>query len=145
MKIDRLLLLPVLLIVSACGSPPPLLTIQVNNINARVEVAATSYQREQGLMYRQRLEKDQGLLMIFPKAQQVSLWMLNTPIPLEVGFFNGQGKLLAISLMQPDGGKQLYHSPPDTLYALEMNSGWFERYGLLPGAQLKLPEPIPAE
>lgn len=91
-------------------------------------------------MYRQRLEKDQGLLMVFEEPQQVSLWMLNTSIPLDVGYFGQQGKLLATTQMLPDGGKQLHHSPPETLYVLEMNCGWFNRYGLKPGSRLTLPE-----
>ncbi|MCW8943392.1 MAG: DUF192 domain-containing protein [Sedimenticola sp.] len=137
-------LLLVLLLLSACG-PSPQMTIQVNNINALVEVASTPQQREKGLMYRQQLPKDQGLLMIFPEPQQISLWMLNTPIPLAVGFFNKQGRLLKISVMFPDGGKTLHHSPPETLYVLEMNQGWFERYGLELGAQLHLPTPVQAK
>jgi uncharacterized membrane protein (UPF0127 family) len=128
-----------LFLLSGCGSPQ-LGTIQVNNINAYVELAVTPEQREQGLMYRRQLEKDQGLLMVFEAPQQVSLWMLNTLIPLDVGYFNQQGELLATTQMLPDGGKQLHHSPPETFYVLEMNRDWFNRYGLKPGARLTLPK-----
>ncbi|MCW8891324.1 MAG: DUF192 domain-containing protein [Sedimenticola sp.] len=141
MKNHSVSLLLVLLLVVSCG-PAPLVTVRVNNINALVEIASTPQQRERGLMHRDQLPKDQGLLMVFAQPQEVSLWMLNTPLPLAVGFFNGQGRLLKTAEMLPDGGKTLYHSPPETLYVLEMNQGWFERYGLEPGAQLHLPAPV---
>ncbi|WP_275096345.1 DUF192 domain-containing protein [Sedimenticola hydrogenitrophicus] len=120
-------------------------SLLVDNINARVEVAASPKARQRGLMYRESMGKDEGLLMIFPEPQEVSLWMLNTRIPLDVGFFDDQGVLRAVVSMQPDGGKQLYHSPPDTRYALEMNRGWFARYALAPGARLKLPYAMTGE
>lgn len=140
-KNHSVFLLLLVLLLSACDSPP-LMTIKINNISALVEVATTAQQRETGLMHRQQLLKDQGLLMVFPNPQQVSLWMLNTPLPLAAGFFNKQGQLLKTIQMQPDGGKTLHQSPPETLYILEMNLGWFERYGLEPGAQLHLPSPV---
>ncbi|WP_260291891.1 DUF192 domain-containing protein [Sedimenticola hydrogenitrophicus] len=120
-------------------------SLLVDNINARVEVAASPKARQRGLMYRESMGKDEGLLMIFPEPREVSLWMLNTRIPLDVGFFDDQGVLRAVVSMQPDGGKQLYHSPPRTLYALEMNRGWFARYALAPGAHLKLPYAMTGE
>lgn len=120
-------------------------TVQVNNISARVDVAATPGQRQHGLMYRESLGRDEGVLMIFPEPQEVSLWMLNTRLPLDVGFFDRHGVLQSVMSMQPDGGERLYHSPPETLYALEMNRGWFDRYALRPGACLKLPYPMTGE
>lgn len=132
------------LLLAGCWESPEV-TVQVGHINAWVEVAASANRRQVGLMHRESLEKDQGLLMVFPEPQEVSMWMLNTRIPLDVGFFDQQGVLRSVLQMQPDGGKQLYHSPPQTLYALEMNQGWFSRYALVPGARLKLPYAITGE
>ncbi len=129
-----LILMPVWLL-TAC-QPMPKVTIAVGHVNVLVEVATTEEQRQRGLMYRHRLGLDEGLLMVFPEPQEVSLWMLNTWIPLDVGFFDRQGRLLTVLSMQPDGGQTLHHSPPDTRYALEMNQGWFSRYRLEPGAFL---------
>lgn len=120
-------------------------TVQVNNSAARVEVAANPRQRQRGLMYRETLGRDEGLLMIFAQPQEISLWMLNTRVPLDVGFFDQQGVLRLVLSMQPDGGERLYHSPPETLYALEMNQGWFERNALGPGARLQMPYAIHGE
>lgn len=141
-------LFPLLMLATALLAgclEPRRVTVQVSNINAQVEVAATPKERQRGLMHRAALGKDEGLLMVFPLPQEVSLWMLNTPIPLDVGFFDDQGVLRAVVSMEPDGGKQLHHSPPDTRYALEMNRGWFARYALAPGVRLKLPHAITGE
>ncbi|WP_428604075.1 DUF192 domain-containing protein [Sedimenticola sp.] len=142
--VNYLLLLLFIMLLSACSPSSPV-TVQVDNVNARVEVASTPNQRQRGLMHRQSLGKDEGMLMVFPTPQEVSMWMLNTKVPLDVGFFDQQGVLRSVVQMQPDGGKQLYHSPPQTLYALEMNRGWFDRYALVPGARLKLPYALTAE
>ena len=117
---------------------PQQVTIQVDNINARVELAESAEARQRGLMFRRSLGRDEGLLMIYPKPGKVSLWMLNTPIPLDVGFFDQDRVLRQVITMQPDGGKTLHHSPPDTRYALEMSAGWFAHYRLVPGARLHL-------
>ncbi len=138
-------LMAMLVILLAGCREPRQVTVQVDNVNARVEVAVTPQQRQHGLMYREFLGKDQGMLLIFPEPQAVSLWMLNTPIPLDVGFFDRQGVLRSVMRMQPDGGDRLYHSPPGILYALEMNRGWFDHYALRPGAHLKLPQPMTGE
>lgn len=139
-----LILLSITLLLAGCLEFRRV-TVQVNNINARVEVAASPRQRQRGLMYRETLGKDEGMLMVFAEPQEVSLWMLNTRLPLDVGFFDRQGVLQAVVSMQPDGGERLYHSPPETLYALEMNRGWFDHYALRPGARLKLPYAMAGE
>ena len=111
--------------------------VQVGDAQAIVEVAVSEEQRQRGLMYRRWLGQDEGLLMVFPQPQEVSLWMLNTRIPLDVGFFNQQGMLTSVLQMEPDGGRTLHHSPPATRYALEMNRGWFRRHRLQPGDLLQ--------
>ncbi|MCW8908974.1 MAG: DUF192 domain-containing protein [Sedimenticola sp.] len=112
--------------------------IQVGDAQAIVLLAESEEQRQRGLMHRRWLGQDEGLLMIFPGPQEVSLWMLNTRIPLDVGFFDQRGVLTAVLQMEPDGGRTLHHSPPATRYALEMNRGWFQRHRLQPGVRLRL-------
>lgn len=143
LKRCRLSLLVALLVALLAGCrEAERVTIRVNGVAARVEVAATPDTRQFGLMYREQLGADEGLLMVFAEPREVSLWMLNTPLPLDVGFFDQQGVLQAVLAMQPDGGERLYRSPPGTLYALEMNQGWFERNALEPGVSLRLPHNI---
>jgi hypothetical protein len=136
------ILLPLLL--AACGERD-LLSIQVGEAAAEVEVARTPEQRMQGLMGRRELAPDQGMLLVFPEEKILQLWMLNTEIPLDVGFFDADGVLLHHLGMFPDGGRKIYSSDAPAVYALEMNLGWFERRNLQVGARLHLPSPIAAE
>jgi uncharacterized membrane protein (UPF0127 family) len=95
-----------------------------------------------GLMQRQDLGRDEGMLLVFPAPRVQQIWMLNTPIPLDAGFFDADGVLLNTVSMSPDGGRTIHESTGPAIYALEMNIGWFERNGLSPGARLNLPLPI---
>lgn len=135
----RRLLLLALVALSLWGCQGSRLAlIQVGSAQAIVLLAESEEQRQRGLMHRRWLGQDEGLLMIFPEPREVSLWMLNTRIPLDVGFFDQQGVLTAVLQMEPDGGRTLHHSPPATRYALEMNRGWFRRHRLQPGVRLRL-------
>lgn len=129
--------------LGGCGDHERL-RIKVGDRAARVEIANTPEARRQGLMHRKLLGEDQGMLFVFPGEQVLQMWMLNTLIPLDAGFFDADGVLLNQVSMLPDGGSRIYRSAGPAHYVLEMNSGWFERAGIAPGALLRLPRPIEA-
>jgi uncharacterized protein len=85
------------------------------------------------------------LLLVFPEQKIIRLWMLNTSLPLDAGFFDRDGVLVGTVYMKPDGGKRIHRSPAPAVYALEMNRGWFERNGIRPGARLQLPHKVQGE
>lgn len=138
------LLALILLLLSGCNEPERI-SIQVGNINAKVEVAALPEIRRKGLMGRAHLGKDEGMLLVFPREKLLQMWMLNTLIPLDVGFFDSRGLLLNMVTMEPDGGKEIHKSTGLAIYALEMNKGWFSRHGIQPGVTLQLPYAIQGE
>jgi uncharacterized membrane protein (UPF0127 family) len=138
-----ILLLLSLLLPAGCGSDG-LMQIRVGDADARVSVADTDEERREGLMHREKLGRDEGMLLVLPQPRRMRLWMLNTHIPLDVGFFDAAGVLRQIVSMEPDGGRRIHASAEPVSYALEMNRGWFDRYGLRPGAQLQLAHPIEA-
>ncbi|MBW7857600.1 MAG: DUF192 domain-containing protein [Leptonema sp. (in: Bacteria)] len=119
--------------------------ISVGHATAEVEVAATPETRERGLMYRAKLDDNQGMLFVFAEEHTLVFWMKNTLIPLDIGFFDAQGLLLSVERMKPDNGATTYRSPSAALYALEMNQGWFDKNNILKYAQLKLPYEIIGE
>jgi uncharacterized membrane protein (UPF0127 family) len=103
------------------------------------EIADTNARREHGLMFRERLLNDAGMLFIFPYPQRVSFWMKNTLIPLSIGYFGEDQVLREIHEMTPAvmGEKmpRTYPSEVDILYALEMPKEWFKHNGIKPGAR----------
>lgn len=121
-----------------------LMEIEIGSTKAVVELASDPEARRKGLMGRTQLGQDQGMLMVYPSPSILDIWMLNTAIPLDVGFFDAQGRLVNIASMLPDGGKQIYTSMLPSVYALEMNMGWFARHGLKPGVKLQLPYSVQA-
>jgi len=131
----------ILALLAGCNESE-LVDIRVDGVGAWVEIADTDERRRKGLMQRQDLGQDEGMLLVFPTPRVQQIWMLNTPIPLDAGFFDADGVLLNIASMSPDGGRTIHASKGPAIYALEMNIGWFERNGIRSGARLNLPFPI---
>jgi hypothetical protein len=141
--------LPILAIVLSACSPdkaPPLavatvdtwLLLSIDEIPFEAQIAVSAGEQRDGLMHRESLPKDGGMLFPYPAERQVAFWMANTPIPLDIGFFNRNGVLLEIHRMVPyDTNRTVSHSV-EVQYALEMSSGWFSSNGLFPGARLDL-------
>ena len=132
-----------LLALQGCDSERVI--VHVDDVPARVELALTEDERALGLMHREAMGQDEGMLLVMPRPRVIRIWMLNTRIPLDVGFFDETGRLLNVASMAPDGGEKIHRSAAPALYALEMNLGWFRRHGIEPGAPLRLPGPVVAE
>ncbi len=128
----------VLALLAGCNESE-LVEIRVDGVSAWVEIADTDERRRRGLMQRQDLGRDEGMLLVFPTPRVQQIWMLNTPIPLDAGFFDADGVLLNTVSMSPDGGRTIHESMGPATHVLEMNIGWFERNALRPGARLNLP------
>ena len=109
----------------------------------QAEVAATEAQREQGLMYREKMPANAGMLFIFGNPATQCMWMKNTPLPLSVAFIDADGKITNIEDMQPHTLDS--HCSAKTVpvrYALEMHLGWFKQRNIKPGMSIgNLPAP----
>lgn len=66
------------------------------DISFKVEVPQTQEERAKGLMSRERLAADEGMLFLHSKPTAVAMWMKNTPLSLDMIFCNEKGKILAI-------------------------------------------------
>lgn len=98
----------------------------------QAEVAATEAQREEGLMFRQALGPNQGMVFLFGSPAGVCMWMKNTLIPLSVAFMDSDHKIINIEDMQAQTLNSHCAKKPAT-YALEMNLGWFKQKNIKPG------------
>jgi uncharacterized membrane protein (UPF0127 family) len=100
-----------------------------------VEVAATPAARSQGLMFRETLPEDHGMLFIWPREQRIAMWMKNTAIPLSVAFIDREFRILNIADMEPFSTR-IHASSAPALFALEVQRGWFARNGISAGDTL---------
>ena len=106
--------------------------IKVGAHSLNVEIAANDPQRSQGLMYREKLGKEDGMLFIFDEPAYHSMWMKNTLIPLSVAFVDGEGRILNILDMEPQTLDAHMAAGP-ARYAIETNQGWFAQRKVKPG------------
>jgi uncharacterized membrane protein (UPF0127 family) len=114
-----------------------------NAATVTVEIAATTTERQQGLMFRQEMAEDAGMLFLFPTDARGGFWMRNTYIPLDIAYIGGDGRVQEIRAAQPLDETNLVPAQPYR-YVLEVNQGWFERHGMGIGARVELPEELPA-
>ena len=99
-------------------------TVKVGAHPLKVEVVQSDDERSRGLMFRQKLGRDDGMLFIFDEPAYHSMWMKNTLIPLSVAFIDAQGTILNILDMEPQTLDSHVSAGP-SIYAIETNKGWF--------------------
>jgi uncharacterized protein len=106
----------------------------------QVEVAADDATRQQGLMYRDRLASDHGMLFFFPQAGNYPFWMKNTLIPLDMIWIDDQKRIAHVANnVQPCKADPCPSVPPnaDARYVLELAAGVAARHGLANGQTLR--------
>ncbi len=122
--------------------------IQVGSVNLTVELADTDEKRRLGLMYRQSLPEDQGMLFVFPRSEILNFWMKNTFIPLSIAFIDEDFKIVDIQDMQPVTSilerPRSYQSKTRALMALETNQGWFKKNKIDSGETITVPKDSPS-
>lgn len=111
---------------SSCTASNEIHEIKVNGKSAYVEIAPTKEKRARGLMHREKLDKDHGMLFIFPQDKSLSFWMKNTKIPLSIAFINSNGVIIQIDSMLPNS-LNTHKSKEKVRYALEMEKDWFRK------------------
>ncbi len=101
-------------------------------VDVTVEIADTPKEREKGLMYRENLDQDHGMLFAFKEPQMLSFWMRNTKIPLEIMFFDERGRFINAYEMQPCTQEPCptYDSEEVAQYALEVSKNFRVDHGI---------------
>ena len=121
----------------------PLIDLTAGFHRIEAEVAANQANRQRGLMMRERMAANHGMLFVFPQAERHCMWMRNTLLPLSVAFLDDQGRILNIEDMQPQTENNHCAVAP-ARFALEMNRGWFAGKGIKPGQRIGGLEKAPA-
>lgn len=127
-----------LLAQSGTGRPQqtlPKIKIQAGIHLIQAEVANTPQTQAMGLMYRQSLPLNGGMLFVFKQPQAHCFWMQNTPLPLSIAFIADDGTIVNIAKMKPLATASHCAEKP-VRFALEMEQGWFDRKGFSAGSKL---------
>lgn len=98
-----------------------------------VEIAETEAQRERGLMFRQRLPQDRGMLFDFGKPKPVAMWMKNTYIPLDMLFIRADGTIAYIAENTVPKSLDAIGVQEPVLAVLELAAGTAKRIGIRAG------------
>ncbi len=112
-----------------------------DGVELTVELARTAGERSRGLMFREELAEDGGMLFVFPEDTEAGFWMRDTLIPLSIAFIAADGTIVDIQDMEPLSTE--LHRPPERYrYALEVNQGWFQQNGFDVGDQVEIPDSV---
>lgn len=99
------------------------------------QVALTPWQRQIGLMFRQTMPQQEGMIFVFEEANQQCFWMKNTLLPLTAAFVANDGTIVNMADMKPQTTDSHCSTQP-VRYVLEMNQGWFAKRGIKAGTKL---------
>ncbi len=108
------------------------MTLSIKDAKLKVEIADSPLKRAAGLMYRDSLPEDAGMLFVFLAPEKVSFWMKDTKISLSIAFIDAGGVIKEIADMQPNDMTPVT-SKNKVIYALEANLGWFKEHKIKAG------------
>jgi uncharacterized membrane protein (UPF0127 family) len=123
-------------LVFAARAGLPVVELSAGMHRIRAELADTFADRMRGLMHREKLAQNSGMLFVFDAPEVQCMWMKNTRIPLSVAFLDETATIINIEDMQPHT-ENSHCSKRPARYALEMERGWFADRGIKPGAKLR--------
>ena len=122
--------------------------VSIGDVRFQVWVAQANDEREKGLMF---VEADQmeptedgaqrGMLFVFEQERNLSFYMKNTIIPLDIAFARTDGTIVKIHTMVPLD-ESSYWSGSSARYALEVNAGLFAEYDIEEGDQIVIPSEL---
>jgi uncharacterized membrane protein (UPF0127 family) len=117
-----------------------------SGIPIQAEIADTPQKRATGLMYRDHLKKDHGMLFVFNEPQAWTFWMKNTKIPLDLIWMDGKKRVIYIERNVPictrtDETCPQYRPNDDALYVLEIAGGTVDQYKIEKGSKLQFSQP----
>ena len=122
------------------ASVQPLEIVTKNGVQVfSVEMATTEQEKETGLMYRKELPDGRGMLFDFSPEQQISMWMKNTYIPLDMIFIRADGRILRIAENTEPQSTRIISSGGLAKGVLEVIAGTAKKYGIEPGDRVAHP------
>ena len=127
----------------SAGQPQRLATatIRVGDMPLVVEVANTPAEQHKGMMFRPRLGPDEAMLFIFPRDDNLSFWMKNTYVDLDLAFIASDGEIVQIEHPKAFDAEPVYSRQP-ARFALELPAGWLAAHGIGVGTRITIPPKV---
>ncbi|MFH1393733.1 MAG: DUF192 domain-containing protein [Candidatus Micrarchaeota archaeon] len=106
-----------------------------SEVIVNVEIADTQLKKMRGLMFRESMPENDGMLFVFGSPGTYSFWMVNTSIPLDAIYFSSDGQVVDVISMEPCGAFKCptYAPKAQAQYVLEVNRGFAEKHGIAAG------------
>lgn len=120
-----------------CGPEASVVFAVEGSPRLSIEVARTPEERGRGLMGRESLPADGGMLFVYQQLSHSRFWMKNTLVPLSIAFIAADGTILGILDMEPQTEESHGIDEP-YMYALEANQGWFEEHDVETGQHAEI-------
>ena len=136
-------ILPLLFVIVGCGRAPalPTVSMRIGGQSFTLELATTESEQELGLMHRDHLDADAGMLFIFPDSAVRTFWNHDVSFPLDLIFLDSSGRIVSIKRMEKFSDLDV-SSDVAAKYAIELNAGTAANLGLKTGDVLSIPPPI---
>ncbi|MBD3303903.1 DUF192 domain-containing protein [Candidatus Woesearchaeota archaeon] len=133
----KTILIPLLFALIACTSRP---CVEIGDTKVSVEVPETPAEMARGLMHREHLGENDGMLFVFDEERKHGFWMKNTLIPLDMVFINSENTIVDILTAEPCEKEPCKNYIPkaEAKYVLEINSGFSEKHNIQIGEEVKL-------
>ncbi len=125
---------------SRATGPRVVIETAPGKVAVEVELALDPGKRQRGLMFRNRLARDAGMLFVFPDSRPRSFWMKNTPLPLDIVYIDSRLRIVSIAKATEPYSTRAIPSGEAAQYVLEINAGFADRRGLKVGQAVRLPE-----
>ena len=119
----------------------PTVQIPIGQKTYVLEIAAKNDDRNTGLMRRDSMPDDHGMIFIFKDAEPRSFWMKNTRIPLDILYLDAAGKVVSIHRMEPYVERGTRSKAP-AKYAIELNAGQAQAAKINEGDTISLPDNV---
>lgn len=124
----------------------PMGTIKIDNQVLQVQIADTEPSRVRGLMFQDELPYNQGMFFVFEKPGTYSMWMLNMQFPLDLIWFDSEGKIVHIeknvppckSALETATCSGINSGTNQALYILEVTSGFVDKFGITENSVLEI-------
>ena len=104
-----------------------------------VEVAANDLQRARGLMFREQMAADHGMLFVFESEGERYFWMKNTPLPLDIIYIAENGRIVSIAADTEPFSEAVIPSRKPARFVLELNAGTARKQGIAIGDTVSSP------